>query len=134
LRCIAFPENKRISLWISSGIEVYFENRNYLEFYSLAICAIYFYCLLPNRVINCRICCFLSQVITVKRDHLAGVSGRYVSNFCSEKHTYIHALSPKGSETFQIFLRETHILPKLLMRNTENLKGGKPSPSDISSS
>jgi hypothetical protein len=56
----------------------------------------------------------------------------------TNNHTYIHnnhrnqitidtthALSPKG-QVSQIFLRNAHVLPKLLMRNTADMTGGKP--------
>jgi hypothetical protein len=44
-------------------------------------------------------------------------------------HTYIHSrFIPEGvAETYKIFLRYTHILPKLLAtRNTADVTGGKP--------
>jgi hypothetical protein len=46
-------------------------------------------------------------------------------------HTYIHTyrsrIIPEGiAEVSQIFLRDTHVLPKLAMRNTADVIGGKP--------
>jgi hypothetical protein len=42
-------------------------------------------------------------------------------------HTYHSRFIPEGvAEVSQIFLRDTHILPKLAMRNTADVTGGKP--------
>jgi hypothetical protein len=42
-------------------------------------------------------------------------------------HTYHSRFIPKGvAEVSQIFLREAHVLPKLAMRNTADVTGGKP--------
>jgi hypothetical protein len=42
-------------------------------------------------------------------------------------HTYHHALSPKEvAEASQIFLQDTLVLPKLVMRNTADVIGGMP--------
>jgi hypothetical protein len=42
-------------------------------------------------------------------------------------HTYHSRFIPKGvAEISQIFLRDTHVLPKLAMRNTADVTGGKP--------
>jgi hypothetical protein len=42
-------------------------------------------------------------------------------------HTYHSRLIPEGvGEVSQIFLLDTHVLPKLVMRNTADVTGGKP--------
>jgi hypothetical protein len=42
-------------------------------------------------------------------------------------HTYHSRFIPKGvAEVFQIFFRDTHVLPMLAMRNTADVTGGKP--------
>jgi hypothetical protein len=42
-------------------------------------------------------------------------------------HTYHSRFIPEGvAEISQTFLRDTHVLPKLAMRNTEDMTGGKP--------
>jgi hypothetical protein len=42
-------------------------------------------------------------------------------------HTYHSRFIPGGvAEVSQIFLRDTHVLPKLAMRNTADVTGGKP--------
>jgi hypothetical protein len=42
-------------------------------------------------------------------------------------HTYHSCFIPKGvAEASQIFLRDTHVLPRLVMRNTADVTGGKP--------
>jgi hypothetical protein len=41
-------------------------------------------------------------------------------------HTYHSRFIPEGvAEASQIFLRDTHVLPKLVMRNTANVTDGK---------
>jgi hypothetical protein len=46
---------------------------------------------------------------------------------CMYKYTYIPlTLYPLGVEVSQIFLRDTHVLPKLVPRNTADVTGGKP--------
>jgi hypothetical protein len=47
------------------------------------------------------------------------------------EYTYIHKYHsrfiPGGvAEVSQIFLRDTHVLPKFVMRNTADVTGGKP--------
>jgi hypothetical protein len=48
-------------------------------------------------------------------------------------HTYIPSrFIPEGvAVVSQIFLRDTHVLPKLVMRNTADVTGGKPDISAI---
>jgi hypothetical protein len=46
-------------------------------------------------------------------------------------NTYIHTyhsrfILERVAEVSQIFLRDTHLLPKLAMRNTADVTGGKP--------
>jgi hypothetical protein len=42
-------------------------------------------------------------------------------------HTYHSRFIPEGvAEVSQIFLRDTHVLPKLAKRNTADVIGGKP--------
>jgi hypothetical protein len=43
------------------------------------------------------------------------------------RHTYHSRFIPEGvAEVSQIFLRDTHVLSKLVMRNTADVTGGKP--------
>jgi hypothetical protein len=48
-------------------------------------------------------------------------------------HTYHSRFIPGGvAEAFQIFLRDAHVLPKLAMRNTAYVTGGKPYDRNLS--
>jgi hypothetical protein len=45
----------------------------------------------------------------------------------SFRHTYHSRFIPEGvAEVSQIFLQDTHVLPKLAMRNTADVTGGRP--------
>jgi hypothetical protein len=53
------------------------------------------------------------------------------TSYIDDKYTYIHTyysrVVPEGvTDASQIFFRDTHVLPKLFMRNTADVTGGKP--------
>jgi hypothetical protein len=64
----------------------------------------------------------LFSIYDIDKQKLAMLSHSMVLTY-----TYHSRFIPEGvAEASQIFLRDTHILPKLAMRNTADVPGGKP--------